>query len=152
MTSIYKSYMDAVKTEIAAMADSGLLPGFRKDEMFIRREPLQKDGLFYRGLTLVGGDVLEAAGTNERDDRGYPVHLIFSTGSDVSMTENWDVVPTWKEAIRRRFSNSRLNVTATGCNRVNCLVRDGKLFQVINGRRMEVSTLLITCWMREGRI
>lgn len=142
--SVHYECLKAVRDEIVGLHLPGILPS----EIAIRKKPHSKDYV-HPGITLYPEAPLEGAGTNERDDIGYPVRLLLVKSSGGDNFRYIEPQLLWVQKIRRHFNHKRLagvpcvfTVTARVDEEF-----DTREFQ--GGR--DVTAMLITCWARESR-
>ena len=142
--SIAKQCYDAVVTGIQALSLSGL----ETTEVNLRKVVRDRAHI-HRGVTLAPMRATEAAGTNERDDFGYGVLVIFVQGTGNGYGDDIERVSQWRQQVRKTFHNKRLSgVTQSSV----CSVQHGDPFlpKELQGQN-DVSSLVIRCWTRETR-
>jgi hypothetical protein len=121
-------------------------------ELSKRRSQDSREMRINEGITLVPMRPVQAGGTNERDDVGYPFLLAIAqkTFTD-TITEDWRV-GIWEQAIRQRFNHRRLGITLDSACELSCIVAPGELpnWKLLD-EGMDISMLTITCYVREAR-
>lgn len=114
--SVFKSILDAVSSAVVALD----LPGISGNVKVIDVPPatIEDRLITLPGVLIIGGTDLQtdrAAGTNARDDIGYPVVIgIFECRKEPTCTDPYnaadkgqafDRAVVWEERIRRAFHN-----------------------------------------------
>lgn len=82
------------------------LTQFESSEIVARDKPSDWERV-PRGISIVMAPELEGAGTNGRDDYGYPFLIVISRGNGKSWDEQSEVLSTIRVAIRQKFNNKR---------------------------------------------
>jgi type II secretory pathway pseudopilin PulG len=123
------------------------LPDLAQDEVKLRDMP--SDTIAPRGISIIPSRELEGAGTNAKDDYGYPFLIVMSRGTGKAWSESMERLQLWRNSIRKAFNNKRLPEV----DKVHiCGVRNGDYLQPKQWQdSKEVSTLVVTCWSREAR-
>jgi hypothetical protein len=126
------------------------------DEIQARRLPWDIKGdrtsVIHRGITFFPQQEIESAGTNVREDIGYPCGCAIILPTDHGTRENLGKVLACRAKIRRRFIHQRLeNVLLDGGVYLTTKVSHLQINQPREAHAFEVSLLLIRCWMREPR-
>lgn len=149
--SVQKQCEDAVIAAIKTLN----LTGVQEAEIVARRRPWRVlgDGSveMFRGITVHPIEETEAPGTNEREDIGYGVGVTMVVPSDLKLTEGRDKVYAWREAIRRKLYHDVLSITFAGGLYLQTKISHNQLVMPKEADRYEFSSLLVRCWMREGR-
>lgn len=131
------------------------LPSLSADMVVAVRRPwVQRGGdwIIYPGISIHGGPEVEDNGTNQREDIGYPVFVTMVAPSDPSRRSSRDLLPSWREPIRRRFIHGVLsNVAISGGLFLRTRCVPGAFPHPEGDDKYESSTLKVLVWMREPR-
>lgn len=123
------------------------LEGFEAVEIVARDRPSDW-GLTPRGISIVAMNELEGAGTNAKDDYGYPFLVVISCGTGKTWDENFERLSRIRTSIRKAFSNKRPDVQEVHI----CGVRnDDFLADRPWQNNRALSVLVVTFWARESR-
>lgn len=125
-------------------------------EIAARRLPWTTNGdrsvTIHRGITFYPLEEAESAGTNEREDIGYPCGCAIILAADAGTADNLGKVLECRAKIRRKFIHQRLDkVTLSGGLYLTTKVSHLQINLPREAHRYEASSLLIRCWMREPR-
>jgi hypothetical protein len=134
----------------------GLKLPIASDEIVARRLPWVVNGdrsvTVHKGITFYPSEETESAGTNEREDIGYPCSCAIILAADHGTADNLGKVLECRAKIRRRFIHQRLDrVTLAGGHYLTTKVSHQPINLPREAHRYEASSLLIRCWMREPR-
>lgn len=126
------------------------------DMIQARRMPWHTAGdgtvVIHQGITFFPQEEQESAGTNVREDIGYPCGCAIILPADHGTRDNLGKVLECRERIRRKFIHQRLdNVVLDGGHYLTTKVAHLQINQPREAHNYEVSLLLIRCWMREPR-
>jgi len=113
-TSVHYDCMTAVKSGIEALA----LAGLSEASILVRKVPIDWD--FRTGPRLPGvliaplgsETVAPNAGTNARDDVGYPVAVAILDADNADATANHERYLAWRQSILRKFRHQPLGAVA----------------------------------------
>lgn len=146
--SVHKQCMDAIASAIQGLS----LEQLSRDEIVVRRRAFP-DGMVHYGISIHPSEEQEAPGTNSREDIGYGVDVTMAAPADNSMRDSVDLIPSWREAIRRKLMHDRLSVTLTGGHYLQTKVEHGTFNAPLpkDSHEYELSRLVVRCWMREPR-
>lgn len=150
--SVLKTVLDQVQADIRSLSLEGIndasvhvVKVFNQIEEVIPELP----GVLV--LPIDSESVARNAGTNNRDDVGYPVAVgMFAADSD-SQAADFDRNLLWRERIRKKFVNQRLsNVSSV----YTCLIEPRQIVDPFRwlSRNLWVSTLVLRFMSRESRI
>ena len=132
------------------------LPWPPSEEIVARRLPFDDQGdgtaIYHRGITVFPLRKIYGPGTNEREDIGYGVGVLFVTPTDHSTAEMRDRVALPLEFIRRKIVEDVLTLPlVSGATYNQTKVRDLDINLPKSKHRYEVSGLEVRCWVREPR-
>ena len=146
MASVEKQCLDSIVNVTRQLSLTGVAP----DEIAARRRPRKGDAPYY-GITFFLLPEQETRGTNQRDDVGYAIGCLIAVHADQSLSDGIDLIPSWRESIRREFIHQRLPEVSlpAGCY-LTTTIEPGN-FLTPKDERYEFSQFVIRCWMRESR-
>lgn len=144
--SVYEEILDAVNAAATALSLSGIAAVVTEDE------PQRTDRTlpYVSVCPAVQAENLPT-GTNSRDDVTYAVQVAI-IASKTSTT--WQTVIGWRQSLRRRFSNQKLQSAAlTGGTFVTMECRPGITLdpRAIATHKCYVSVLFVNVTVREAR-
>ena len=151
--SVYQQVMEAIRDDIRALS----LDRIEDAEIQVRK--VFSNVVFeHRGITITpeveqNDDVNPIEGTNERDLIGYPCLLTLVDGTGQGWSDNISNITTWRQSIRRAFSNQRLTgISDTGIHPVCCRVqhRQPVVPQQFQENR-DIGQMVIWAWYLEPR-
>lgn len=89
---------------------------------------------------------------SDREDRGYPVHVVMVKGGKTSMSTDTDFHLEFFEKVRRHFNNKRVfsGVADAGSALLPSMVTEGRVPASI-AKTHDVQHLIVWCWIRETR-
>lgn len=147
--AVYKQAMDQVVTILQGLD----LEGIADNEIKVRKFPWDDTTPPHKGITVSWEEEMEGSGTNCRDDIGYPMTVTLCQGTGKGWSDDMDRITTWRQAIRQRFLNARLDgVSVTGVSPLPCKVKHGKPeLPEKYKKNYDVSQLVIIAWFRESR-
>lgn len=124
------------------------LTGIQSAEIRIQKA-LRDRASIRRGIAVVPQRAIEAPGTNERDDIGHAVLVVFVQGTGNGYSDDLTRIETWRQSVRRAFHNKRLSGVTES---IGCSVSQGDPYMPKELQdQNDVSSLMIRCWTRETR-
>ncbi len=152
MTSVLGQCLEAVAEIIRGLA----LPGLNHDSIRVARLPwiVGGDGNVIINPGIVVHPVRErtAPGTNVREDIGYGCAITMIRPASHSSMEDVDIVNQWREAIRQRLVEARLDdIVVDDGHYCITKIEHNELNVPREGHRYEISSIVARCWVREAR-
>jgi len=145
-TSTFLDAMIAVRDRVRALN----LPGLDNSDVQVRKLPTDGEQ-FYRGITIHPVRERIGRGVNDRDDIGYGVAITFVQNDPGEWVEHMDRWLHWREKVRQDFINDSC---VTGIEVVfHVRVEPGTVYSEkdILRRDYDIGTMVLRCWVREGR-
>lgn len=132
--SIHYALQLGVQATIVGIVGQGSLPGVAADSVLVRKVPYAGDvgntRLFALPAVLIFPGPTETieptAGTNQRDDYGYPVVLAVVAADD-SPSANHNQYLAWREVMIRQFQHRRFTIDAPAVTFYDCVVEPGPI-------------------------
>lgn len=156
MSSVHDSAIDAVRQGILDLK----LTGLTSQNIHLRKVPWDNINRPQYGVTLSpqvtdgSAETVEADGSNERDDIGYPIYVTMVMSTGKGWDQNRETMAEWRQKIWRTFHRKRLaSFSVAGVNQIGCYVKPVTIHlpqQYVNDN-LDVGQLLVRTWFRELR-
>lgn len=152
MTSVQEQCL----TEIASIIRGLALRGLNHNMVHVSRLPWYVSGdgnvIINPGIFVHPVQEREAPGTNEREDIGYGCAITMIVAATHSGLEEVGLIGEWRETIRRRLVNSRLDdLVLEGGHSCIVKIEHNNINVPREAHRYEVSSMVARCWVREPR-